>query len=99
MFILAERLKGHCMRISTSCGSRGVPLQTLTINYFRGKRLQGDIHKLFAEVVRMLQELNYSLDIQYIDGTKIEAAANKYTFVWRGSVEKNKVKLEEKLKP
>ena len=39
-----------------------------------------------------------NLDIQYIDGTKIEAAANKYTFVWRGSVEKNKVKLEEKLK-
>lgn len=70
-----------------------------TINYFRGKRLQGDIHKLFAEVVRLLQELNYvSLDIQYIDGTKIEAAANKYTFVWRGSVEKNKVKLEEKIK-
>ena len=70
-----------------------------TINYFRGKRLQGEIHKLFAEVVRMLQELNYvSLDIQYIDGTKIEAAANKYTFVWRGSVEKNKVKLEEKIK-
>lgn len=70
-----------------------------TINYFRGKRLQGEIHRLFAEVVRLLQELNYvSLDIQYIDGTKIEAAANKYTFVWRGSVEKNKVKLEAKLK-
>lgn len=70
-----------------------------TINYFRGKRLQGEIHKLFAEVVRMLQELNYvSLDVQYIDGTKIEAAANKYTFVWRGSVEKNKAKLEEKIK-
>jgi len=69
------------------------------INYFMGKRLQGDIHKLFAEVVRMLQELNYvSLDIQYIDGAKIEAAANKYTFVRRGSVEKNKVKLEEKIK-
>lgn len=70
-----------------------------TINYFRGKRLQGEIHGLFAEVVRMLQELNYvSLDIQYIDGTKIEASANKYTFVWRGSVEKNKVKLEEKIR-
>lgn len=70
-----------------------------TINYFRGKRLQGEIHRLFAEVVRLLQELNYvSLDVQYIDGTKIEAAANKYTFVWRGSVEKNKAKLEEKIK-
>lgn len=70
-----------------------------TINYFRGKRLRDEIHRLFAEVVRLLQELNYvSLDIQYVDGTKIEAAANKYTFVWRGSVEKNKVKLEEKIK-
>lgn len=70
-----------------------------TINHFRGKRLQGEIHRLFAEVVRMLQELNYvSLDIQYIDGTKMEAAANRYTFVWRGSVEKSKAKLEEKLR-
>jgi len=70
-----------------------------TINYFRGNRLQGEIHKLFAEVVHLLQELNYvSLDVQYIDGTKIEAVSNKYTFVWRGSVEKNKVKLEAKIK-
>ena len=69
-----------------------------TINYFRGKRLQGQIKTLFAEVVRLLQELNYvSLDVQYIDGTKIESASNKYTFVWRGSVEKNKAKLEQKI--
>jgi hypothetical protein len=53
---------------------------------------------LFAEVVRLLQELNYvSLDVQYIDSTKIESASNKYTFVWRGSVEKNKAKLEQKI--
>lgn len=69
-----------------------------TINYFRGKRLQGQIKTLFAEVVRLLQELNYiSLDVQYIDGTKIEAASNRYSFVWRGSVEKNKEKLEQKI--
>ena len=69
-----------------------------TINYFRGKRLQGQIKALFAEVVRLLQELNYvSLDVQYIDGTKIESASNRYSFVWRGSVEKNKEKLEQKI--
>ena len=34
-----------------------------------------------------------SLKVQYIDGTKIESVANKYTFVWKGSVEKNKAKL------
>jgi len=70
-----------------------------TINNFRGQKLKHHIHDLFAEVVKMLQELQIlSLDIQYIDGTKIESAANKYTFVWRGSVEKNKAKLEEKIK-
>lgn len=69
-----------------------------TINYFRGKRLQGKIQNLFAEVVRLLQELGYvSLDVQYIDGTKIESASNRYSFVWRGSIEKNKAKLETKI--
>ncbi len=38
------------------------------------------------------------MNVQYIDGTKIESAANKYTFVWRGCIEKNKVKLIDKVK-
>ncbi len=70
-----------------------------TINEFRGKVLKDKIKDLFAEVVKMLVELGYiSLDVQYIDGTKIEAKSNKYTFVWRGSVEKYKDKLEVKIK-
>lgn len=69
-----------------------------TINDFRGKILKDHIHKLFSEVVKMLVEMGYvSLDVQYIDGTKIEAASNRYTFVWKGSVEKHKVKLEAKI--
>ena len=39
-----------------------------------------------------------SLEEQYIDGTKMESVANKYTFVWKKTVEKNKAKLEEKIK-
>lgn len=38
-----------------------------------------------------------SLDVSYIDGTKLESVANKYNFVWRKSVEKNKAKLEAKI--
>lgn len=69
-----------------------------TINYFRGKRLKGEIHRLFAELVKLIQGLGYvSLDMQYIDGTKIESAAGRYSFVWKGSVEKNKAKLEQKI--
>ncbi len=31
-----------------------------------------------------------SLDVSYIDGTKLESVANKYTFVWQKSIEKTK---------
>lgn len=69
-----------------------------TINYFRGKRLKGHIQDLFADVVRLLQALGYvSLQVQYIDGTKIESASGRYTFVWKASVEKHKAKLEQKI--
>jgi transposase len=69
-----------------------------TINNFRGKRLKGLIHHIFSEVVKILQESGcVSLQIQYIDGTKIESRANRYTFVWRKNVERNKIKLEAKI--
>src|SRR5690606_19224959 len=69
-----------------------------TINDFRSKILKDHIQKLFAEVVKMLVEMGYvSLDVQYVDGTKIEAKSNRYTFVWKGSVEKYKEKLEAKI--
>lgn len=35
-----------------------------------------------------------SLNVEYIDGTKIESKSNKYTFVWRKTVEKNKSNLQ-----
>lgn len=39
-----------------------------------------------------------SLDVQHIDGTKIESVANKYTFVWRKRVERSKAKLESQIR-
>ena len=69
-----------------------------TINLFRSKRLKGVFEELFTQVVTMLNEEGLvSLDVQYIDGTKIESAANRYTFVWRKRVEKSKAKLEAKI--
>ncbi len=70
-----------------------------TINLFRSKRLAGKFDSLFTQVVLRLNEEGFvSLDVQYIDGTKIESVANKYTFVWKGSVEKNKSRLEAKVR-
>ena len=38
-----------------------------------------------------------SFENLFVDGTKIEAVAGKYTFVWKKSVAKNRIKLMEKL--
>ena len=53
-----------------------------TINNCRGQRIKHHIHDLFAEVVKRLQALQVlSLDIEYMDGTKIASAANNYILV------------------
>ncbi len=70
-----------------------------TINRFRSERLtDGRFDSIFTQVVSLLHDEGLiSLQSQYIDGTKIESVANKYSFVWKGSVEKNKAKLEKKV--
>ncbi|WXR62543.1 hypothetical protein WG909_04680 [Peptostreptococcaceae bacterium AGR-M142] len=51
-----------------------------------------------AEMVNFLYEIGEVLgDSIFIDGTKIEACANKYTFVWKKSVSKNLDKLLKKI--
>lgn len=69
----------------------------ITINRFRN-RVKHEINHLFTQLVLLLAGKGYvSLDVEYIDGTKIESKANKYTFVWRKSVEKNRAKILTKI--
>lgn len=83
----------HCMWLSGD-----ITPNFRTINNFRSQKLKDQIHNLFSELVKLMVEMGYvSLDTQYVDGTKIEAASNRYTFVWRKSVEKYKEKLEVKV--
>ena len=70
-----------------------------TINRFRSEHLKDAVNDLFVQVVMKLVEAGQlSLDVQYIDGTKIESVANKYTFVWKKTTERNKEKLEGKIR-
>ena len=70
-----------------------------TINNFRSHHLKDTINQLFTQVVLLLVDMGYiTLKEQYVDGTKMESRANKYTFVWRKSVEKHQAKLQEKIK-
>lgn len=68
-----------------------------TINRFR-KVLENYTCDLLTQFVELLvQEGHVNLKNIYIDGTKIESAAGRYTFVWRKSVEKYQKKLKEQL--
>ena len=65
-----------------------------TINRFRSNKLQESFKEIFKQVVLMLaQEGLLTLKQIYTDGTKIEAQANKYTFVWKKSITTNKNKM------
>lgn len=70
----------------------------VTINRFRN-RVKKEINNIFTQVVLLLAERGFiTLDVEYIDGTKIESKANKYTFVWRKTIEKNRAKLQAKIR-
>lgn len=54
-----------------------------TINRFRSSRLKDVLKTIFATIVKFLVSEGFvSLDVACTDGTKMEADANRYTFVW-----------------
>jgi transposase len=70
-----------------------------TIARFRSERLTEVVDDLFGQLVRLLADAGeLSLASVFIDGTKLEANANRYSFVWRKSTQKNEQKLQEKMK-
>lgn len=69
-----------------------------TINRFRGVRLKDALRNIFEEVVQLLAaEGLLSIEEVYTDGTKVEANANKYTFVWKKAIATNKEKMKKQL--
>ena len=68
-----------------------------TINRFRQKIINLTPSLLSQIVEILIEEKQIDLSSIYIDGTKIESYANRYSFVWRGSVEKWQEKLRRRI--
>lgn len=69
-----------------------------TLARFRSIHFAPCSKRILAEVSNILFDLGeISGKTIFIDGTKIEANANKYTFVWKKTVTKNQAKLLIKL--
>jgi transposase len=70
-----------------------------TLNTFRGKLLKGTMEEIFVTAVKMLHARGHiKLENYFVDGTKIESASGRYTFVWKKAVEKNDKKLDAKIR-
>ena len=69
-----------------------------TIARFRTGFLLEACEDLFYQMVRRLKDAaELSVETVFIDGTKLEACANKYTFVWKKSVGKWEEKMFQKI--
>lgn len=70
-----------------------------TINTFRKDRLAPVIDEVFIASVKLLADAGYvSLSTFFVDGTKVEANAGRYTFVWKKAMDKNEARLDAQLR-
>lgn len=69
-----------------------------TIARFRTTFLDNACEDLFSQLAKLLLDTGEaSGENLFVDGTKIESRANKYTFVWRKSVGKHEARMQDQL--
>jgi len=69
-----------------------------SINRFRSHRLKHVLKSLFSEIIKLLNsEGVLCIKDIYTDGTKIEANANRYTFVWGKTIQTRKQKIAKQI--
>ena len=78
-------------------GEEPVPDHT-TISRFRTGRCAEAAEDLFYQYVNLLEKQGETdHETVFIDGTKLESCAGRYTFCWRKSVEKHLIKVRERV--
>ena len=70
-----------------------------TFARFRTGRCRDALEDLFYQLVQRLEDIGETDHTAvFIDGTKLESCAGRYTFVWRKSVEKQLTKVKEEIR-
>lgn len=70
----------------------------MTISNFIKQELRSSLDEIFDDInAYMFDRLDVDLDHAYIDGTKLEANANKYTWVWKKNCINSRNKVFGKL--
>jgi transposase len=69
-----------------------------TIHNFRSVRMKEVVDDVFSSVVEVLIESGYiKAENLFVDGTKIEANASRYSYVWRKNVERQTGMVKERV--
>lgn len=69
-----------------------------TFGYFINEVLAGSIEEVFQDInQKIFEEQHVDLQHIYIDGSKFEANANKYTWVWKKAAVKSRYRLYAKI--
>ena len=69
-----------------------------TIHNFRSKRMKQAVEDIFGSIIEILIDGGYiKAENLNVDGTKIEANASRYSYVWRKNVEKRSKIIKEKV--
>jgi len=70
-----------------------------TLNRFRSSRLKETIDSVFGSMISFCLEKKYiSFTHYFVDGTKIEANANRSTYVWAKNASRYKAGVQQKIK-
>jgi len=71
----------------------------ITVNRFRSDYLKDVLEDVFTEVLEFLYDHEYiRFEDYYVDGSKIEANANKHSYVWKKNVERYKSAVKKRVK-
>lgn len=69
-----------------------------TLNRFRNSQLKQTVKDVFSHVLSLLIKQGYvRLEEYYLDGSKMESVAGRYTYVWAKNVERYKGALLDKI--
>ena len=92
-----EKLCRNDIRFMYLLDGMKVPSFATFGNFIRNE-LTAPIEQIFREINHYIFEVDHvDLEHAYIDGTKIEANANRYTWVWKKSCLRNRDKVFEKI--
>lgn len=69
-----------------------------TIARFRSGRLKDVFEVIFSDIVELIAKQGYlSLQTYFLDGTKVEANANKYSYSWKKNTERYQKELRQRV--